>query len=193
MNIDVFHVDSGGESFECVVVEAVQRGQQPQVFRDPLGQRLTESVILNGQGYVVAQHFKSIERIFFIQAFAGPASEDDRSDQLSPDFQWANALEQFGSDVAVRAEKDIVGGTVEQHRAGGRGQGVYVAGKQGNQRRLGQQREALRVDRGQQGGPFAEGKKDSLTRTGRLHYGGQHGASGLVEVAVRRKFGPQIR
>ena len=56
----------GGESFERVVVEPVQRGQQPQVFRNPLGQRLTESVILNGQRQVVAQHFKSVERVFLV-------------------------------------------------------------------------------------------------------------------------------
>src|ERR1700687_5039251 len=193
MNVDVLDVNSGGESFKRVVVEPVQRGQQPEVFGNPLCQRLAERVILNGQRHVVAQHFKSVERLFFIQGFAGPASQGDYSGQLSPNFQRANALEQFGRDNAVRTQKDIVGGTVEQHRAGGRGQGVHVAGKQGNQGRFRQQRESLRIDRGQQGRPFAERKQRSLTRAGRFHHGGQHGAGGLAEVAVRRKFGPQIR
>src|SRR5208283_5535111 len=173
MNVDVFDVDGGGESFERVVVEPVQRGQQ-----------LAESVILNGQCHVVAKHFKSVERVFFVHRFAGAASQGDHSCQLSPHFQWANALEQFGRDIAVRTQKDIVGGTVEQYRAGGRCQGVHVAGKQGNQRRFRQQRESLRIDRGQQGRPFAKRKQDSFARAGRLHHGGQHGASGLAEVAV---------
>src|SRR5208282_3222404 len=112
MNVDVFDVDGGGESFERVVIEPVQRGQQAQVFRDPLCQRLAERVILNRQRHVVAQHFKSVERVFFVQGFAGLASRGDGPDQLSPDFQRANALEQFGSDIAVRTEKNIVGGTV---------------------------------------------------------------------------------
>src|SRR5208337_1784817 len=124
MNVDVFNVDGGGESFKRVVVEPVQRGQQPQVFGNPLGQRLAESVILNGQRHVVAEHFKSVERFFFVGRIAGPASQGDHSGQLSPYFQRANTLEQFGRDIAVRTQKGVVGGTAEQHRAGGRGQGV---------------------------------------------------------------------
>src|SRR5712671_5765572 len=126
MNVDVFDVDGGGESFESVVVEPVQRSQQPQVFGNALCERLAESVILNGQRHVVAQHFKSVEGVFFVCRFAGPASEGDHSGELSPNFQWANALEQFRRDVAVRTQKAIVGGTVEQYRADGRGQGVDV-------------------------------------------------------------------
>ena len=156
MNVDVFDVDGGGEGFERIVVKPVQRGQQPQIFGNPLRQRLAEGVILNGQRHVVAQHFKSVERVFFVQCIAGPASQGDHSGKLSPNFQRADALEQFGCDIAVRTQKDVIGGAVELHRAGGRGQGVHVAGKQGNQRRLRQQRESLRIDRGQQGRPFAE-------------------------------------
>ena len=32
MNVDVLHVDGGGEGFERVVVEAVQRSHEPQIF-----------------------------------------------------------------------------------------------------------------------------------------------------------------
>src|SRR6267378_4832531 len=139
MNVDVFDVDGGGESFERVVVKPVQRGQEPQVFGNPLCQRLAESVILNGQRHVVAQHFKSVERVFFVCRFAGPASQSDHSGELSPNFQRTNTLEQFRRDIAVRTQKTIVGGTVEQYGADGRGQGVYVAGEQGNQRRFREQ------------------------------------------------------
>ena len=144
VNVDVFDVDRGGESFQRVVVEPVQRGQQPQVFGDPLCQRLAESVILNGQCHVVAQHLKSVELVFFVQGIARPASEGNHSNQLSPDLQRANALEQFRRDIAVRTQKDVVGGTVEHDRAGGCGESMYVAGKQGNQRWFRQQCKSLR-------------------------------------------------
>src|SRR5208337_2678843 len=175
MDVDVFDVDGGGEGLESVVVKPVQRGQQAQVFGNPLRQRLAESVVLNGQRHVVTQHFKRIERVFFVHCFALPAPQGDYADELSSNSQRANALEQFGRDITVRTEKDVRGGTVEQHRAGGRSQGVDMAGKQGNQRWLRQQRESLRIDRGQQGRPLAERKEDSLARAGRLHHGGQHG------------------
>ena len=68
MNIDVFDIDSGGKSLERIVVKSMQRSQQPQVFRDPLRQRLSQGVILNGEGDVVAQYFKRIKRVFFVGA-----------------------------------------------------------------------------------------------------------------------------
>ena len=84
VNVDVFDVDGGGEGFERVVVEAVQRGQQAQVFGDALGERLAERVILNGQCHVVAEHFKSVERVFFVNRVAGPASEGDYPRRVFP-------------------------------------------------------------------------------------------------------------
>src|SRR5208282_855197 len=138
MNVDVFDVDGSGESYERVVVESVQLGQQAQVFGNPLCQGLGERVILYGQRHVMAQHFESVERVLFIDRVAETASEGDYTGELSPDFQRANALEQFGRNIAHRTQKDIVGGTIEQHRTGGCGQGVNVARKQWNDRRFGQ-------------------------------------------------------
>jgi hypothetical protein len=59
VNVDVFDVDGRGERFERVVIEPVQRGQQAQIFGNPLGQRLAERVILNRQRHVVAEHSKA--------------------------------------------------------------------------------------------------------------------------------------
>lgn len=156
MNIDVFDVDCGGERFKRVVIEAVQRGKKAQVFRDALSQRLAESVILDRQRHVVAQHLKGFERVFFVHRIAGAASEGDYSGEFAPDSKRADALEQFGRDISVRTQKDVGGGAVEQHRAAGSGQGVHMAGKQRDQRWFGKQGESLGIDRGQQRRPFAE-------------------------------------
>ena len=150
-------------------------------------------MILDGQRHVVAEHLKGIERILFVQRIAGTASQGDDANELAADLQRANTLEKFGSDVAVRAQEGIVGGTVERHRSAGRSQGVHVAGKQGHQRRFRQQRETLGIDRGQERRTFAEREEHALPCASRFHHGRQHRASGLAEVAVRSKFGPQFR
>jgi hypothetical protein len=49
VNVDVLHVDGGGERFERVVIEAVQRSHEPQVFGDPLRQRLGQRMVVHGQ------------------------------------------------------------------------------------------------------------------------------------------------
>ena len=84
-------------------------------------------------------------------------------------------------------------GTIEQHRTGGCSQGVDVAREQRDYRRFRQEREPLGIDGGQHGRPLAQRKQHGLTRAGRFHYGRQHGVSSLTEIAVRRKFGTQIR
>jgi len=80
----------------------LERGEQPQVFRNPLRQRLAKGVILNSQRHVVAQHFKSVELLLVVGRFAGPPSQGNDSNQFAADSQRANALEQFRRDVAVR-------------------------------------------------------------------------------------------
>ena len=67
-------------------------------------------MILDGQRHVVAEQFKGVKRVFLVQRIAFAPSEDNRSDELSPHFERANAFEEFGRDVAIRTEKNIVGG-----------------------------------------------------------------------------------
>ena len=49
VNVYVLHVDGGGESFQRVVVETVQRGHQPQIFRNTLRYGLRQRMILYGE------------------------------------------------------------------------------------------------------------------------------------------------
>ena len=98
----MFHVDGGGKGFERVVVEAVERGQQAQVFGYALGESLSEGVILDGERDVVAEHFKSVERVFFVEGIPLAAPESDYAGQLATNFQGAYAFEEFGCDIAVR-------------------------------------------------------------------------------------------
>ena len=49
MNVYVFHVDGGGESFERVVVKAMKRCEKAQIFRDTLRQGLAQSMVLDRQ------------------------------------------------------------------------------------------------------------------------------------------------
>ncbi len=101
VNVDVLNVDGGGEGFERVVVETVQRGQQAQVFGDTLRQRLAEGVILDGQRHVVAEHFKSVERVFFVERIPLAATESDDSDELAANFQGQTPLKSSGATLPL--------------------------------------------------------------------------------------------
>src|SRR5579864_1950802 len=105
MNIDVLDVDGGGESFERVVVEAVQRGHQAKIFRDTLRNRLRQGVILDGESTVAAEQFERVEFAVFIERIAGTASEGDDASEAPRGFERREALEEFGRDVAVGTEE----------------------------------------------------------------------------------------
>ena len=79
VNVDVFDVDGGGESFERVVVESMQRSHQPQVFRDALRHGLGQRVILYREGDVGAEQFERVEFAVFIERVARAATECDNS------------------------------------------------------------------------------------------------------------------
>src|SRR5215472_1131242 len=53
MNVDVLHVDGGGERLQGGVIEPMERSQQPQIFRHPLGERLAQRVVLDSERDVV--------------------------------------------------------------------------------------------------------------------------------------------
>ena len=61
---------------------------------------------------------------------------------------------------------------------------MNMARQKGNDRRIGQQREPLSIERGEHGRPLGEAEKHSFAGPGCLHDRSQHGARGLVEVAV---------
>ena len=69
---------------------------------------------------------------------------------------------------------------------------MNLARQKRNERRLGHERKPLCAERGELGRALAERKKHTFTRTCRLHCGGKHGMRGLAEIAVGRKFRPQI-
>src|ERR1700692_4762683 len=68
-----------------------------------------------------------------------------------------------------------------------------MARKEGDERRLRQQREPLGNDGSKQRRAIAKRKKDGLARAGCFHHGRYHGASSLSEIAIRSKFRTQIR
>ena len=156
MNVYVFDVDGGGKSLERVVVKTVERGHEAQIFRDALREGLAESVVLNGQRNIVAQHFERIERIFFVESVAGAAAQGNRAGEFAADFERAEAFEEFGCHVSIRTQKNIVSGTVEHDGAGGGGQSVLMAGEERNHGGIGHEGESLSVDGGEQGATFVE-------------------------------------
>ncbi len=92
VNVDVLYVDGGGEGFEGVVVETVQRGHEPQIFGNALRDGLGQRVILHGQRDVAAQQFECVEFAVFIERIAGTAAESDDSGQASSGFQRARGI-----------------------------------------------------------------------------------------------------
>ena len=47
MNVYMLDVNSGRESFQCGVVETMERAEQTQILRNPLGQSLSERMVMN--------------------------------------------------------------------------------------------------------------------------------------------------
>ena len=87
VNVDVLHVDGGGESFERVVIETVQRGHEAQIFGNSLRDGLGERVILHGERDVAAQEFERVEFAVFIECVAGAAAEGDHAGETTCGFQ----------------------------------------------------------------------------------------------------------
>jgi hypothetical protein len=81
MNVHVFDVDGCGKSFQRVVVKAMQRCHEAQIFGNALRDGLGQSMILNRQCDVAAQQFQRVQFAGFIQRVAGPAAESDDSGQ----------------------------------------------------------------------------------------------------------------
>ena len=83
VNVDVFHIDCGGEGFKGIIVKAVQRSHQLQIFRNALRDGLGQRVVLHGQGDVGAQQFQRIQFVVFIEGIARPAAQSDHSGKPS--------------------------------------------------------------------------------------------------------------
>ena len=58
MNINVLHIDCCGEGFKRMVVKAVQRRHQSQVFPYSLREGLCKRVVLYRQGHIVAKQIE---------------------------------------------------------------------------------------------------------------------------------------
>src|SRR5271170_175818 len=99
----MLHVDGGGESFERVVVEAVQGRHKVQVLRDALGEGLSERMIVDGESYVVAEQVESLELAGVVEAISVTAAQGDEAYQFAADPERDDALEEFGSDISVGA------------------------------------------------------------------------------------------
>ncbi len=93
VNCDVLYIDRGGEGFESVVVEAVQRGHEAQIFRDTLRDGLRESMILNRESHVAAEQVEGVEFAVFIECVSGTASEGDNSSEAASGFERRETLE----------------------------------------------------------------------------------------------------
>ena len=90
MNVDVLYVNRSGESLKSIVVEAVERCHQAQVFGHALRQSLRERVVLHGQRYVVAQQVQRLQFLLVVNGLAISTSEGDCSYQLSAYSQWSH-------------------------------------------------------------------------------------------------------
>src|SRR5262249_27316991 len=87
MNVDVFDVDGTGESLERIVVEAMQRSEQAQVFRYPLRQGLREGVVMNRERNITTHQLKGFETILVVGIVFLAAPERDQANQFAASFQ----------------------------------------------------------------------------------------------------------
>src|ERR1700727_2879527 len=104
---------------------------------------MSERVILHGQRDVAAQMFQSTEFAVFIERIASPAAEGNDARQTSSSFEWREALEEFGGNVAVGTEKHRIGGGVENDRPSCGRERMNMFGKERNEGRVGHQGESL--------------------------------------------------
>src|SRR4029077_13659481 len=133
MNVDMLDVNSGGEGFKRIVIEAVQRGHQTQVLGDALRDRLRQGMILNRKRDEAAEQFKGVESATCVERFAGASAKSDDAAKTSSGFQRSEALEEFGSDVTVRTQEHRVGRRIENDGDARRGEGVYVFWEERNE------------------------------------------------------------
>jgi hypothetical protein len=85
-------------------------------------------VILNRKRDVAAEQFKRIEFAVLVERLTRAAAEADDAGEAASGFEWSEALEEFGSDVAVRTKEDRVGRGIENDGSARRGESVYVFG-----------------------------------------------------------------
>ena len=63
-------------------------------------------MILHRQGDVTAEQFQGIKFTVFVKRISGAPPETDNASQTAPGFERREALEELGSDVAVRTQKN---------------------------------------------------------------------------------------
>src|SRR5215469_3786638 len=147
MDIDVLHVDSGGEGLERVVIETMQRSHQAQILGDTLGQGLRERVVLNREPDIVAQQIEGLQALFVIQRLAFSPAERNRTYEPPADAQGSQTLKQLRRDISIRAEKGIVRLLGQKDCALRGAERVNMARQKRDHRWLGNEREAPRRDR----------------------------------------------
>src|SRR5262249_19106670 len=108
VNVHVFHVNGGGESLQSVVIEAVQRGHQTQVFRHALGERLGKGVVLYRQRHVMTKQVERLQLFVVINGDVLSPSQGYSSDQLPSDPQRGDTAKQLRCNVSIRAEKSVI-------------------------------------------------------------------------------------
>jgi len=192
MNVDMLDVDRGGEGFERIVVETMQRGHEAQVLRNALRDRLRQGVILNRECDVAAEQLEGVEFAVFVERLAGTAAKADDTRKASSGFQWGEALEKFGSNVAVRTQKNRVGRRVENDGSARRGESVYVFRKERNEGGIRHEGKSQGGGGSQHGGFVAKQKQRALARARSLHDGRQHEPRGLRELALGRQGRPEF-
>ena len=82
VNVDVFDVNGGGKGLQSVVVEAVQRRHEAQIFRDALSQGLRERMIVDGESDVVAEQVERLEFAGIVEAIAVATAQGDEANQV---------------------------------------------------------------------------------------------------------------
>jgi hypothetical protein len=192
VNIHMLDVNGGGEGFERIVIEAVQRSHEAQILGNTLRNRLSEHVILNGESDVAAEQFEGVEFIVFVKRFAGTAAQTDDAGEAASGFQRSQALEQFWRDVAVRTQEYRVGRGIENDGSAGRGESVHVFGEERNEGGIWHESESQRGGGTQDGRLLAEQKQRPFAGARCLHYGRQHESRGFRELALGRQGRPEF-
>ena len=108
------------------------------------------------------------------------------------DFQWGDALEQLGSDVAIGTKIGVVNARIHDDRAAGGLQGVEMFRQQRDHCWLRHQSESIGSDRTEEGRPVAIGEEDSFASPARLQHGGEHGTRALRKLALGRLLRAKI-
>src|SRR6516162_11493938 len=101
MKVDVLDIDRRGKGFERAIVEAVQRGHEPEILCNPLGERLGERKIVDGESHIMAEQLERLELTWVIAGATLPLAKRHYAHEFATHFQRRKAVKQLWRHISI--------------------------------------------------------------------------------------------